>query len=183
MEARDARAISRNIAISPRKLNAFVDVVRGLSIQDALIQCRMHPKKAAGICEKVILSAKANAVNNHGLAEARLMVEQAWVGKGRYQKRTSLHGRGRSGVRHKYRAHLTVVLKEGDVPRRTRVVPMLLERKKWWDMREGAERAPGAAEGVQGRQWWRWWPRKEVPPGAMRGKQRDMPAAAVLPSS
>lgn len=31
-----------------------------------------------------------------------------WVGKGQYLKRNSMHARGRSGVLHKYRSHLTV---------------------------------------------------------------------------
>ena len=53
------------------------------------------------------------------------------MGKGTHLKRVSLHGRGRSGVRHRYRSHLTVVLAESDTPRRTRVVPMLAERRKW----------------------------------------------------
>lgn len=84
-----------------------------MHLEDALIQCRMSPKKSAKICEKVggesrragasvaavprnaavprhmpycghitlyfhtiqvLLSAKANAMNNHGLDESRLTV-------------------------------------------------------------------------------------------------------------
>lgn len=33
---------------------------------------------------------------------------EAWVGKGQHLKRVSLHGRGRSGQRLRYRSHLTV---------------------------------------------------------------------------
>jgi hypothetical protein len=33
---------------------------------------------------------------------------EAWVGKGVHLKRTSMHGRGRSGQRLRYRSHLTV---------------------------------------------------------------------------
>ena len=58
------------------------------------------------------------------------------MGKGRHLKRTSLHGRGRSGVKHKYRSHLTVVLKEDElVQRKTRVRPMLAERPSYWEGR------------------------------------------------
>lgn len=143
----------------------FAKVLRGLHLEDALIQCKMHPKKAAAMCHKTLLSAQANATHNHALAGDRLLVDQMWVGKGVYLKRTSLHGRGRSGKMQKYRSHLTVVLKEGTVPRRTRIIPMVQERKKWWDMREGRER-DGQQPG------WRWWPRKPVPPGAMKGRAR-----------
>ncbi|KAI8112130.1 hypothetical protein M9434_003454 [Picochlorum sp. BPE23] len=126
-----ARAILRGARIGPRKLNTFVDVLRGLHIEDALIQCQVHHKKAARMCEKLLRSAKANAVTNHGLDPENLKVEQAWVGKGQYLRRISIHGRGRSGVMHKTRSHLTVILKEEATPRRTKIIPMLQERKKW----------------------------------------------------
>lgn len=130
-----AKAILRGVQIGPRKLNLFAKVIRGLHIEDALIQCEVHPKKAARICKDVILSAKANAIHNHGLDASKLKVDQAWVGKGRYIKRTSIHGRGRSGIRHKYYSHLTVVLKEELTAKRTKIIPMMQERKKWWNIR------------------------------------------------
>lgn len=123
-----AQAVLRGARIGPRKLNMFVDVFRGLHIEDALIQCQIHHKKAARLCEKLLLSAKANATNNHGLDGSKLKVKEAWVGKGKYLRRISIHGRGRSGVMHKYRSHLTIILKEEETPRRTKVIPMLQER-------------------------------------------------------
>eukprot|EP00887_Chlorella_sp_A99_P002294 scaffold10.g2294.t1 len=120
-----ARAVARGLKISPIKLNM------GMHIEDALIQCRISPKKSAKMCEHVLTAARANAVNNHGLDETRLCVGEAYVGKGDHLKRISVHGRGRSGQRLRYRAHLTVVLAEGDTPRRTQVVPMLPERQRW----------------------------------------------------
>lgn len=150
-----ASAILRGVAISPRKLNMFAKLLRGLHLEDALIQCRMHPKKSARICEKVLLSARANATNNQGLDASRLKVEEAWVGRGTHLKRISIHARGRSGTKHKYRSHLTVLLKEGDAPRRVRVIPMLQERQKTWDMREGRD-----GDG----KWWNWWPKNRLPP-------------------
>lgn len=157
-EALTARAILRNVAISPQKLNDFTRILRGLHIEDALIQCQVHPKKSAQICEKVLLSARANAVNNHGLVASKLKVEEAWVGKGQYIKRVAMHGRGRAGVKHKYRSHLTIILKEEETKLRTRVLPMMQERKKFWDMREGKPAGDN--------KWWRWWGQKHSPPGA-----------------
>lgn len=59
------------------------------------------------------------------------------MGKGQHLKRTSMHGRGRSGRRLKYRSHLTVLLREEEVAprRRTKVIPMLMERERFWRMR------------------------------------------------
>jgi large subunit ribosomal protein L22 len=151
-----ARAILRGVAISPRKLNDFVRILPGLHMEDALIQCRIHHKKSARICERVLLSARANATTNHGLDAARLCVSQAWVGKGQYLKRVSIHGRGRSGVLHKKRSHLTIILREADepVPRRTRVIPMMQERKKMWNIREGKKFDKPAP--------WSWWPKRRT---------------------
>jgi large subunit ribosomal protein L22 len=109
-----------------------VDIIRGQHIDDAIIQCQIHTKKAAQMTGKLLESARANAVNNHGLDGSILNVDQAWVGKGQYLRRVSIHGRGRSGVMHKNRAHLTVVLKEGDAERRVRVI------KPVWERRDGA---------------------------------------------
>lgn len=148
-----ARAILRNVPISPRKLNDFVRILRGLHIEDALIQCQIHPKKSAKICEKVLLSARANATNNHGLADSDLKVEEAWVGKGQHMKRVAMHARGRAGKKYKYRSHLTIILKEEQgVKKKTKVVPMMMERTKWWDMREGKPIAAAAA--VRDGRWW-----------------------------
>ena len=132
MGEKRAHAVLRGARIGPRKLNSFVDVIRGVHIEDALIQCKIHSKKAARLTGKLLESARANAVNNHGLDASQLKVEQAWVGKGQYLRRVSIHGRGRSGVMHKTRSHLTVVLAEDkDVQRRVKVMPMLQERQKW----------------------------------------------------
>lgn len=129
--------MARNLAISPQKLNDFAKVVRGLHVEDALIQCAVSPKKAARLVHKALQSAKANAVNNHGLQPERLRVAEAWVGSGSHLKRISMHGRGRSGRRLRYRSHLTVVLREEErEPRmRTKIIPMLAERPKLWRMR------------------------------------------------
>ncbi|PRW39364.1 50S ribosomal L22-like isoform X2 isoform B [Chlorella sorokiniana] len=132
-----SRAHARGLPISPQKLNDFAKVVRGLHIEDALIQCSISPKKSAGLVRKVLLSARANAVSNLGLDDSRLRVVEAWVGKGQHLKRISMHGRGRSGRRLKYRSHLTVVLREeeNEPRRRTRIVPQLMERDKYWRVR------------------------------------------------
>lgn len=42
------------------------------------------------------------------------IADEAYVGKGDHVKRTSVHGRGRSGVRLRYRAHLTVSVGAGE---------------------------------------------------------------------
>ncbi|PSC71950.1 50S ribosomal L22 [Micractinium conductrix] len=137
---------ARGLAISPQKLNDFAKLVRGLSLEDALIQCQISPKKSSKLVEKALRSAMANGQHNFALEPQRLRVAEAWVGKGQHIKRISVHGRGRSGKKLRYRSHLTVVLREEEREprRRTKIVPMLAERHKMWRMRE-AQGVPSPA--------------------------------------
>jgi hypothetical protein len=65
-------------------------------------------------------------------------------------KRVAMHARGRAGKKYKYRSHLTVILKQEEgVKKKTRVLPMMMERTKFWDMREGKE-PPAPTDS-------RWW--------------------------
>ena len=105
--------MARDVRSSPYKLNLAARLVRGRGFDDAILQCEASPKKAAEIVRKALLSARANAVHNHGLDPSRLVVEEAFVGKGKYLKRPWYSARGKSSVRTKYRSHVTVGLAEG----------------------------------------------------------------------
>lgn len=72
---------------------------------------------------QLLLSAKDNAEKDKGLDPDKLRVDRAFVGKGQYAKRMNTHARGRSGVRHVYHAHLTIVLVEGSLKRVTQFRP------------------------------------------------------------
>ena len=74
-------------------------------------------------CVQLLLSAKDNAEKDKGLDPDKLRVDRAFVGKGQYAKRMKTHARGRSGVRHVYRAHLTIILAEGGLKRVTQFRP------------------------------------------------------------
>ena len=66
-QPRRARAIARNLKISPQKLNDFAVVVRRMHVQDAVLQCRYSVKKASTIVEK----ARACTYCRWSAAEAR----------------------------------------------------------------------------------------------------------------
>jgi large subunit ribosomal protein L22 len=52
-DSKMAFAVLRSIPISPKKLAKWTDVMRRRHYEDAVLQCRMSPKKAARICLKV----------------------------------------------------------------------------------------------------------------------------------
>ncbi|KAK1287467.1 hypothetical protein QJS10_CPB19g00574 [Acorus calamus] len=61
---------------------------------------------------QVIHSARANATHNHGLDPDRLIVDEAFVGKGVFLKRISYHAKMRHGIMERPHCRLTVVLRE-----------------------------------------------------------------------
>ncbi|KAJ7562499.1 hypothetical protein O6H91_03G071500 [Diphasiastrum complanatum] len=106
------RAVLKKINQSPKKVSLAAKLVRGMRADNALMQMTVLPKRAAKTVYKVIHSARANAIHNNGLDSARLVVAEAFVGKGVYLKRRWIHGRGKQGIRTGRTCRLTVVLKE-----------------------------------------------------------------------
>ena len=104
----------KNIRISPKKLARFAKLVSGMHVEDALAQCSVaRETKAAGLRRGVIASAAANARTNHGNLrgggeDSNFRVAEAVVGRAPTPTRPWYHGKGRTGVRHLYRSHLTV---------------------------------------------------------------------------
>lgn len=106
------QAILKGIKQSPKKVNLVAALVRGMQVEDALLQLQLTVKRAAKTVYQVIHSARANAVHNHGLDSDRLLVAEAFVGKGFFKKRVSYHAKGRSGIRVRPECRLTVVVRE-----------------------------------------------------------------------
>lgn len=106
------QAVLKGIKQSPKKVNLVAALVRGMRVEDALLQLQVTIKRAAKTVYQVIHSARANATHNHGLDPEKLLVAEAFVGKGFYQKRISYHARGRSGIKVRPECRLTVVVRE-----------------------------------------------------------------------
>src|SRR3712207_4264019 len=93
----EAKAIVRNLRVSPQKLNLVAQLIRGKKVATALNDLQFSRKRIAVDVKKCLMSAIANAENNHDLDVDDLIVAQAHVGKGLVMKRWSARGRGRSG--------------------------------------------------------------------------------------
>ena len=70
-------AITRNARMSAAKGRSLARELKGLPVAAALKLVEFSPKKAAAILKNTVKSAAANAVNNHGLDAALLVVESA----------------------------------------------------------------------------------------------------------
>ncbi|KAI3835367.1 hypothetical protein MKW98_020483 [Papaver atlanticum] len=106
------QAVLKDIKQSPKKVNLVAALVRGMRVEDALLQLQLTVKRASKTVYQVIHSARANATHNHGLDKDRLLVAEAFVGKGLFKKRVSYHAKGRSGMKVRAECRLTVVVRE-----------------------------------------------------------------------
>jgi len=113
----EAKAYSSAIRTSPQKLNLVAQSIRGLNAGAALAQLTFSKRRVAIEVKKVLQSAIANAENNHQLDVDRLIVAEAFVGKGLVMKRFSPRARGRAGKIIKPFSNLTVIVRErSDAP-------------------------------------------------------------------
>ena len=108
----EARAITRNLRVSPRKLNEVASIIRGKKVEKALADLTFSRRRIAVDVKKTLESAIANAENNHDLEVDDLIVAEAHVGKALVLKRYSPRGRGRMGGILKPFSNLTIVVRQ-----------------------------------------------------------------------
>jgi large subunit ribosomal protein L22 len=107
-----AQAIARNLRVSPQKLNLVAAMIRGKKVDQALAELEFSRKRIAIDVRKCLMSAIANAENNHQLDPNDLVVSEAWVGKNMVMKRFHARGRGRGARIMKPFSEITVVVRE-----------------------------------------------------------------------
>lgn len=90
------RAYAKNVDQAPRKVAIVADLVRGRSVEDALVILAHTPRRAATPVKKAIESAKANATFNHNLDANGLMLHTVSVTAGKRLKRFIPASRGRA---------------------------------------------------------------------------------------
>jgi large subunit ribosomal protein L22 len=108
----EAKAIVKNIRISPQKARLVADLVRGNDVETALNTLRFMPKKGARILRKLIESAIANANQNEAIDVDTLYVKKIFVDGGPMLKRIRPRAMGRATRILKRSSHITVVLDE-----------------------------------------------------------------------
>jgi large subunit ribosomal protein L22 len=109
---KEARAVARNLRVSPQKLNLVAGLIRGKKVDKALADLEFSRKRIAQDVRKCVMSAVANAENNHDLDVNALIVSEAYVGKNLVMKRFAARGRGRGFSIMKPFSQITVVVRE-----------------------------------------------------------------------
>ncbi len=108
----EARAVTRMLRVSPRKLNLVAAAIRGKKVGTALADLTFSRKRISDDVKKTLMSAIANAENNHDLDVDSLIVAEAHVGKAFVIKRFTPRARGRAGRIEKPFSNLTIVVRE-----------------------------------------------------------------------
>lgn len=110
----EANAKALNLRTSPRKLNLVADLIRGAKAQEALIQLQFSQKRIAKLVREALMSAIANAENNHGLDIDRLYVKEVRVGKALVMKRFRARARGRGARILKPFSNIEIIVRESE---------------------------------------------------------------------
>lgn len=106
----EVRSIYRYAKISPFKVREVTRAIQGLPVSAALDLLAFTPKKAAGLINKTLKSAVANAENNANLKVDGLVVKEAVVGEGPTMKRMMARARGSGSRILKRTSHIRIVL-------------------------------------------------------------------------
>ena len=107
----EARAIAKNVRITPRKARLVMDLVRGKNVKEALGILNNVNRAASEPVMKLIKSAAANATNNFGMDEDSLYIAQIWANDGLRMKRYLPRAKGSASGLVKRNSHLYVVVK------------------------------------------------------------------------
>ena len=102
------KSIAKDIAQTPRKISLVASLVRGRSVNDAVVILEHTPKRAALAVKKAIESARANAINNHGLDAKTLNIKTLSATAGARLKRYKPASRGRALPFLKRQTHILV---------------------------------------------------------------------------
>ena len=110
-----AKAITRHIRQSPRKIRVVLNEVRGREVEDALNFLHFSKAKAATQIEKTVRSSVANLMNIDSESEvntAELHIKECYADGGPHMKRFRAASMGRISKLNKPTSHLTIVVSD-----------------------------------------------------------------------
>ena len=111
----EARAISRFVRQSPRKMRLVVDLIRGKKVGEAYALLQYSKKRAAEQVDKTLRSAVANARNKADEAGEMvdvddLYVKEAYINEGPRLKRWRAAAMGRAAPIAHPTSHVVIVV-------------------------------------------------------------------------
>ena len=110
MEKNEIRAVSKYVRMSPSKIRRVLRQIKGKTYSEALLILEFMPYASCAPIIKVLRSATANARNNFGLDERKLVVKSAFADQGPTMKRFRPRAQGRAYRILKETSHITIVM-------------------------------------------------------------------------
>lgn len=110
----EVRATGKYVRVQPRKVRIVADELRGKPAAQSAALLRYHPSKSARMLRKVLVSAMANAQENHGISADALRISAIVVDAGPRIKRIQARAMGRAYRIEKKLSHITVVVEDYD---------------------------------------------------------------------
>lgn len=104
------KAIARGVHMSPRKVGIVAQLVRGRTVDDAMVILEHAPRRSAQAVRKVVASARANADYNHNLKPDTLRIVEISVTPGPRMKRYRPAAHGRALPFQRKTSHIRVVV-------------------------------------------------------------------------
>ena len=108
------RAVVKYVRVSPSKVRAVLDLVRGESYGRAAEILTFSERAVSDVIGKCLDSAVANAENNDGIPAEELYVSACYADEGPTLKRWRPRARGRATRINKRTSHITVIVSRYD---------------------------------------------------------------------
>ncbi len=112
MAAMEVKAVAKYMRISPTKVRKLSGAVKGKPVELGIETLKYMPQKAAGMLEKIVRSAVANADQQDDIDVDDLIIQNVIVDPGPTLKRFRARARGRGTRILKRTSHITVILAE-----------------------------------------------------------------------
>src|SRR5580658_2607866 len=113
----EVTATAKYVRVQPRKVRIIADEVRGKSAAHTVSLLRYHTGKGAQALHQVLVSAMANAQENHGISPEQLKIAAIVVDEGPRLKRMQARAMGRGNRIIKKTSHITVVVEDYEAPK------------------------------------------------------------------
>ena len=111
----EAKAITRHIRQSPRKIGVILDEIRGLKFDEALNYLHFSKAKDSAQIEKTLRSAYHNLINkieDEKIETEALRIKECYANGGSHIKRFRAASMGRISRLNKPTAHLTIIVSD-----------------------------------------------------------------------
>lgn len=118
-----------DLRMTPRKVRAIADTIRGLSVNEAEAQLMFQKNRASKPILKLLRSAVSNAKNNK-LNPDNMIIGKITVDQGQTLKRMMMRARGSASAIQKKSSHITLVLSEVENPKEKKYTIVVAKKAK-----------------------------------------------------